>query len=191
MAKVIHCDDGAVITGADDAELITNAEAHVRAAHPELVGTMSVETLLAQAVENPDTVEDPLEAERRAVATRVEQIFSAARDKDFHRLADYHLYGPQFSKFDDFEPLDRQDAAEARRSEEEGLSAVTDFRYRLDGLKVAVFGPVAVTTFVLDYGFRVDGETIATRARGTLVLVRDGDQWRIAHEHFSGFKANP
>ncbi|HVM14464.1 MAG TPA: nuclear transport factor 2 family protein [Egibacteraceae bacterium] len=139
----------------------------------------------------PDLINDPFEAEQRAVAARVEEIFAAARVKDFDRLAGYHLDGPKFSKFDDFEPLDRQDAAQARTSEEEGLGAVTGFRYQLDDLKVDVFGPVAVTTFVLDSSFAVDGETIATRARATLVMVADGDHWRIAHEHFSSYKANP
>ncbi len=131
------------------------------------------------------------EADQLAVADRVQEIFEAARVKDFDRLAGYHLYGPKFTKFDDFEPLDRQDAAVAQKAEEEGLGGVTDFRYTLEDLKIDIFGATAITTFILDSGFVVDGETIDTRARGTLVLINEGGGWRIAHEHFSPFKSNP
>jgi ketosteroid isomerase-like protein len=131
------------------------------------------------------------EADQLAVADRLHEIFAAAQAKDFDRLARFHLYGPKFTKFDDFEPLDRQDAHLARAAEEEGLGGVTDFRYTLEDLKIDVFGATAITTFVLDSGFVADGETIDTRARGTLVLINDRGQWRIAHEHFSPFKSNP
>lgn len=51
MAKVINCSDGVVIRGADDEELLANAERHIRDEHPDLVGKVSREQLLAQAVE--------------------------------------------------------------------------------------------------------------------------------------------
>ena len=51
MAKIINCDDGYVVRGDTDDELIANAERHLREAHPELVGKVTREQLLAQAVE--------------------------------------------------------------------------------------------------------------------------------------------
>jgi hypothetical protein len=51
MGKRIDCEDGAVIRGATDDELIANAEAHLRSNHPELVGKVTRDQLLAQAVE--------------------------------------------------------------------------------------------------------------------------------------------
>ncbi len=33
MAKLINCDCGFVVQGADDAELVTNAQAHAREVH--------------------------------------------------------------------------------------------------------------------------------------------------------------
>ena len=57
-------------------------------------------------------------------------------------------------------------------------------------LKVDVFGPVAVTTFVMEYTVVADGERHELRARGTLVLAHDGSEWLIVHEHFSPFVAN-
>jgi ketosteroid isomerase-like protein len=57
-------------------------------------------------------------------------------------------------------------------------------------LKVDVFGPVAVTAFVMDYAVVAEGQRQELRARGTLVLAREAGEWLIVHEHFSPFAAN-
>jgi hypothetical protein len=111
--------------------------------------------------------------------------------KNFERLAGYHLDSPKFTKFDDFEPLDRQDVATTNRLEAEGLGAVERFRGEFQDLKIDVFGPVAIATAIFGYTFDADGDHVVLRARTTLVLVDDGGDWKIAHEHFSPFKANP
>jgi predicted small metal-binding protein len=51
MAKVINCECGQVIRGDDEEELIVNAERHMKDAHPDLVGRVSREDLLAMADE--------------------------------------------------------------------------------------------------------------------------------------------
>jgi predicted small metal-binding protein len=51
MAKQINCDDGAIIRGANDEELLANAHEHMRQAHPDLATTLTDEQLLAMAVE--------------------------------------------------------------------------------------------------------------------------------------------
>jgi uncharacterized protein (TIGR02246 family) len=138
-----------------------------------------------------DIVTDNYEASQAAVAARLDEILDAVRTKDFDRLASYHLDSPKFTKFDDFEPLGRQDAATATRSEAEGLGGVEEFEGQFDDLKIDVFGPVAIATAVFDYRFVADGEAMALRARTTLVFVDNEGEWCIAHEHFSPFKANP
>jgi ketosteroid isomerase-like protein len=138
-----------------------------------------------------DILLDAFAIEQEQVEGTLHDIMDAVQCKDFARLAAHHLYSPKFTKFDDFEPLDRQDATAAQRAEEEGLGGVENFRYRLDDLKIDVFGPVAIATFVFDYGFDADGGAMSVRARSTMVFVRDNRAWRIAHEHFSPFKANP
>jgi predicted small metal-binding protein len=50
MVKLIECDDGFVARGRDDDELVANALAHIRAAHPR-IDSISREQLLAMAVE--------------------------------------------------------------------------------------------------------------------------------------------
>ena len=133
----------------------------------------------------PTTPED-----RLAVEICLHKILDAARAGDADLLASHHLYGPKFTKFDDFEPLERQEAGAARAGED-AIAQVDNFRYSVDDLRIDVFGPTAIATFVLDYGFDADGEHITARARSTLMFVADGPDWKIAHEHLSPFKSNP
>jgi predicted small metal-binding protein len=51
VAKVIHCECGHVIRADTDDELVAAVGAHVEQDHPELVGKMSREDVLAMAEE--------------------------------------------------------------------------------------------------------------------------------------------
>jgi hypothetical protein len=51
MAKVIECEDGFLVGGASDDELLANAEAHLREAHPVPTGKLSRGQFLAMAKE--------------------------------------------------------------------------------------------------------------------------------------------
>ena len=124
--------------------------------------------------------------DRLAVEIVLHKVLDAAKSGDAELLASHHLYGPKFTKFDDMEPLERQEA-EAARAGEDGIAEAEDFHYRVEDLRIDVFGPTAVATFVLDYGFRADGAEISARARTTLVFVAEGSAWKIAHEHLSPF----
>jgi ketosteroid isomerase-like protein len=135
-----------------------------------------------------DVVRDPLPQEQAAVADVVRQLFQAVSRHDLDAVEAMHLYGPKFTKFDD-DGLGRLDAAEARVAERQGLSGVKSFEGRIEGLKVDVFGVVAVATFVLDWAVATDQGKAAARTRSTLVLAKDGTQWKIVHEHHSPLTA--
>ena len=51
MARIINCECGRTVRGETDEEVVANAEAHVRQDHPELVGSITREDLLAMAEE--------------------------------------------------------------------------------------------------------------------------------------------
>lgn len=51
MGKVINCECGATVTAESDDELVTQVESHVASTHPDLVGTMSRDDILAMAEE--------------------------------------------------------------------------------------------------------------------------------------------
>ncbi|MFI7494846.1 hypothetical protein ACH9D2_09030 [Kocuria sp. M4R2S49] len=103
-----------------------------------------------------DIVADTFESSQEAVAARIEEILDAVIGKDFDRLASYHLDGPKFTKFDDAEPLDRQDAETSARREAEQFAAVEDLHVGFDGLRIDVFGPVAIATGVFVWDCTVD-----------------------------------
>ena len=48
-AKVIHCECGQVVRAADDDELVAKVSEHVDRDHPELVGKLSRDDVLAMA----------------------------------------------------------------------------------------------------------------------------------------------
>jgi predicted small metal-binding protein len=49
MAEVFTCErDGFVMRGANDAELVAEVERHIAEAHPDLVGKLSREDILAE-----------------------------------------------------------------------------------------------------------------------------------------------
>jgi ketosteroid isomerase-like protein len=139
---------------------------------------------------NADILTEPYPESQKAVAARFEEILDACRVKDFDRLAAYHLAGPKFTKFDDAEPLDRQDAEIGMRAEVEGFSAIDDFDGRLDDMKVDVFGQVAVTTGIFRATFRVGDDQQSVATRSTIVFVDAGGDWLIAHEHHSPLVAS-
>jgi ketosteroid isomerase-like protein len=130
----------------------------------------------------PAAAEHPKEL--KAIAGRLLEIMDACEKKDFARLESYHLYGPKFTKFSP-ESAGRLDADVARKGERDGLSAVNGLSMRADDLKIDVFGKVGIATFVLNYSFKVGDETIEKQAKTTMVFVKEGGQWRIAHEHLS------
>jgi predicted small metal-binding protein len=51
MAKHINCECGYVIRGETDDELVANAERHMRESHPDLVGQVARDDLIAMADE--------------------------------------------------------------------------------------------------------------------------------------------
>lgn len=51
MAKLINCECGRIVRGESDEDLLANAEEHVNRDHPELVGKITREDLLAMAEE--------------------------------------------------------------------------------------------------------------------------------------------
>lgn len=137
-------------------------------------------------------IEETYPEEQAKVEKRLREIMSAAQNKDIDRLESYHLFGPKFTKFDDFEPLERQDAETTRRLEREAITGVKEFAPSVNELKVDIFGPVAIATFVFEYGIVTnDDEELSVRARSTMVFAKDGSEWKILHEHFSPFKGNP
>jgi ketosteroid isomerase-like protein len=122
---------------------------------------------------------------RRAIERRLDEILVAVRAVDISRLVGFHLDSPKFSKFNDLPPWERQDFATAMRLEAEEFESVSDIHGTFDDLKIDVFGSVAVVTAVFAFEAMADGNRVRSRSRTTAVMVDDGGDWKIAHEHLS------
>lgn len=143
------------------------------------------------AIQAQSILLNPYDEAKAEVERTLHQIMSAARRQSVDELESYHAFGPKFTKFDDFEPLGRQDADTTRRLEREALTGVKEFAPAIVDLKVDVFGPVAVATFVMRYDVVTeDDEQLSLRARSTMVFAQDEGRWLIVHEHFSPFTSN-
>jgi predicted small metal-binding protein len=51
MSKIVNCECGQVVRAETDDELVASVESHVEKDHPDLVGKMSREDILAMAEE--------------------------------------------------------------------------------------------------------------------------------------------
>jgi ketosteroid isomerase-like protein len=60
------------------------------------------------------------------------------------------------------------------------------FTYRYDGIRVEVAGDLAWSTFDYTLHAVVKGKPLDIVGKGTLVLRRTTDGWKIAHSHTSG-----
>ena len=90
-----------------------------------------------------DFINEQYTEQQTVVKDLVREIFDAGQKKELDKLDAFHLYGPKFSKFDDWEPLDRQDATSAKKSERDAFEGLDKFTYELNGLRVDVFAEVA------------------------------------------------
>ena len=68
-----------------------------------------------------------------------------------------------------------------------------EFNVLPDSIDVRVVGPDTAwaTLYIDNVGRRADGTEFLGPAQGTLILSRDGEAWRIAHEHISLPRKDP
>ena len=65
-----------------------------------------------------------------------------------------------------------------------GCASLRTADLQADALKIDVFGNVGIATFTLDYSFASGAETVHKQDRSTMVFVKEGGAWKIAHEHY-------
>ena len=95
-----------------------------------------------------------------------------------------HLDSEKFTRFGT-RRYERQNLEQCIESETANLNSLEDFKYEPRELKIDVFGDVAVVTYYPHYTAIKNGQAIQRSGRQTLVYVRTGDDWKIAHEHHS------
>jgi ketosteroid isomerase-like protein len=131
--------------------------------------------------------------DRSDIESLIRSFFDAGKNKDLPSLSAFHAASDKFSKFDENPPYTRQNSEEAFVHEQAAFANISDYSYTIDGLRVDLFGDTAVATFYLTYkgmfvnDYSFEGSPVGSRARVTMVLTREKDGWKIAHEHLSRF----
>ncbi|HMD79122.1 MAG TPA: nuclear transport factor 2 family protein [Nitrososphaerales archaeon] len=133
------------------------------------------------------------EDEKKAVEAVIVAFFEAGKNKDLTSLSGFHARPDRFSKFDENPPYTRQNSEDAFVHEQAAFANISDYSYTIEGLRVDLFGDAAVATFYLAYrgmfvnDYSFEGSPVGSRARVTMVLSREKEGWKIAHEHLSRF----
>jgi ketosteroid isomerase-like protein len=135
----------------------------------------------------------PADKDRKDVESVIVAFFEAGKNKDLATIADFHSSRDTFTKFDENPPYTRQDSEQAFVYEQAAFANISDYTYKIDELRVDLFGDAAVATFYLTYGgmfvndYSFEGSPVRSKTRVTMVLARTPRGWRIAHEHLSRF----
>lgn len=131
-----------------------------------------------------------MDAEFEKIRDVIVEIFSAAREKDFERLAELVRYDGM-TKFGDLPPLERREGAAARDYDFTLFTNITDFNCVLENLKVQLFQDFAVATFYVRYGgilvndYAFEAQRMSVASRATFVLTKTSGRWTVVHEHLS------
>jgi len=114
-----------------------------------------------------------------------EAVFSIAEDimaANIEGLQTVHLVSEKFTKFGP-RKFERQDVAGANASEAAFFSSINNVNYRIDDLKIDVFGDVGIVTYYPHVTFSKENEPRVVDGRQTLVFLKTDDGWKIVHEH--------
>jgi ketosteroid isomerase-like protein len=130
-----------------------------------------------------DMIHQPYSEDQTAIRRRLDEIWSAAADRDFERLESFHEYGPKFTEFKDGRP--RGDAATCAAGERMVFGTLVGPEVEMRDLVINVFGDVAVVTFNGHFTGTMHETLMTLEQQSTMVLINTGVEWRIVHEHMS------
>ena len=107
---------------------------------------------------------------------------------DFERFIRMCAFDMGFSYFSSFPPYSRYDNRDAIERKRNWFFNEGPHTSNIKDIRVQFYDNTAVATLLLErkYGGDYRGKKIIP-VRGSLVLIRDGEKWRIVHEHWSSF----
>ena len=120
----------------------------------------------------------------------VETFFEIGKSKKLEILKDIQVNDSAFSSFSDVPPYDLKDFATTIALEELRFVSISDYDYKINNVKVSIFGETAVVALeLIQKGMLVDnkaftGEHLTIGGRATFVLIKK-PTWKIVHIHLS------
>ena len=129
-------------------------------------------------------------SEQEEIIKIVETFFEIGKSKKLEILKDIQINDSSFSSFSDVPPYDLKDFATSIALEELRFVSISDYDYKINNLKVSIFGDTSVVALeLIQKGMLVDnkaftGEHITITGRATFVLIKK-PTWKIVHIHLS------
>ena len=129
-------------------------------------------------------------SEQEEIIKIIETFFEIGKSKKLEILKDIQVNDSTFSSFSDVPPYDLKDYATTIALEELRFVSISDYDYKINNVKVSVFGETAVVALeLIQKGMLVDnkaftGEHITIGGRATFVLIKK-PTWKIIHIHLS------
>tara|TARA_Y100000590_G_scaffold189945_1_gene216280 strand:- start:34 stop:438 length:405 start_codon:yes stop_codon:yes gene_type:complete len=129
-------------------------------------------------------------SEQEEILKIIESFFEIGKSKKLEILKDIQVNDPTFSSFSDVPPYDLKDFSTTIALEELRFVSISDYDYKINNIKVSIFGETAVVALeLIQNGMLVDnkaftGEHITITGRATFVLIKK-PTWKIVHLHLS------
>ena len=129
-------------------------------------------------------------SEQEEIIKIIDTFFEIGKSKKLEMLKDIQINDSTFSSFSDVPPYDLKDYATTIALEELRFVSISDYDYKINNIKVSVFGNTAVVALeLIQKGMVVDnkaftGEHITIAGRATFVLIKK-PTWKIVHIHLS------
>lgn len=110
---------------------------------------------------------------------------------DFERFIKLCAFDMGFSYFSSFPPYSRYDNRDAIERKRNWFFKEGPHTSNIKDIRVQFYDNTAVATLMLERKYEDEfREKKAVPVRGSLVMIRDGEKWRIVHEHWSSFDPN-
>ena len=140
-------------------------------------------TRLDEINTNPAVTVSPLEED---IIKTIIKRFDGIKNKD-ENLVNSIIDVEKYSKFDDWPPYKRQTGYDALKNEFSAFKVLSNYNYDYNDFKVDIMGDTAIATFLLHYSGEMRKKTFEVYSRVTIVLEKQGSEWKIIHEHYSQF----
>ncbi len=140
------------------------------------------ETSLIGGCEDDGSVAEEL----RKIKQVLYSEFELVRQGDFDSFKSMHMFGEGYTLYGAFPPLTRYDNDRALPRERMWFYEIApSLDCRIGDVKIDLLGSVGLATLIVDYSGIYRKGQFRMRSRGTVVLLKRKNIWRIFHEHWS------
>ena len=131
---------------------------------------------------HPDLAHYSFPEAQEEIREVLQSMDDASTSGDVETLAAHHLKTDKFTRFG-LDKFERVGYDECIAVETAFFSTVEDLVWDMQGLKIDVFGDVAVVTVTPEFSFTMGGQAANGASRLTLVFLKTSEGWKIVHEH--------